>query len=217
MSPRSFTDDNKISIERIDYELGFTGSNRTFVCSEFQLGWGLQGSRELVRFLRSIETEPHPRLSEIQSGKYNESTWISHCEKGMHKCALCKKSYNIHYQSTIHGRINILVSSARRTTKTRNLKGRHHDPSQMQAVDLLEMLKDQEGKCYHSGHHLGFVSAKWNCISLERKNVNVGYIKGNCCLVMQCLNTFDYTSIRPNSKEGSGWSREKIEYLRSFE
>ncbi len=98
--------------------------------------------------------------------------------------------------------------------------GRDHELSTVGAKDILKILQNQEGKCYLTGHHLSFETGTWNCVSLERLNVDFGYNKtGNCVLVMQCLNTMDNTSRRSlanQPKEGSGgWTRTKVEYLKN--
>ncbi len=110
-----------------------------------------------------------------------------------------------------------LAANAKSNTRMRNKRGRNH-LHDIDGAHLLHLLQKQKVKCAYSGHHLTFQTGKVDCISLERINVHLGYVKGNCCLVMQCLNTIDWSShesLANTPKSGSGgWSREKVQYLR---
>jgi hypothetical protein len=112
----------------------------------------------------------------------------------------------------------IFISSIRHN-KVRNARNRNHKHD-IDSKYLLQLLREQEGKCAYSGHHLGFETGTLNCISLERIDVDLGYVKGNVCLIMQSLNTIDrmcVKSLANNNKAGSGgWNKAKVEYLRSF-
>ncbi len=208
------------SPERIDNTKGYTDSNVRFICLEFQLGNGLQASKEMVEFLCIIETKPHPRLTEIMSGKFIEGDYEVHCSEGRTKCVKCEATYKKHYNNTVRGRLNNLSLYAKHRTRTRNARGRGHDDSENDYNENLKMLQEQQGKCHLTGHHLSFESGKWNCVSLERINVNLTYNKtGNCCLIMQCINTTNHSSRISHAKltkdHGNGaWTCEKIAFLR---
>lgn len=211
--------DWKCSPERIDNNKGYIDENVIFICLEFQLGHSLQASIELVDRICRIETAPHPRLSEILAGDFKEEKFISHCSLGKHKCKECEAKWNTHYHNTVRGRMAALAGSTKRHTKYRNLKGKGHSLSESDLKHNLEMLQNQQGLCQLTGHHLGFETGKWNCASIDRANVNLGYTKGgNMSLVMQCMNTLDYSSIKSlanEPKEGSGgWTKAKVELLR---
>ncbi len=217
----SFTQhsDWKCSPERIDNTKGYTDANVIFICQEFQLGGSIQSSRALVHILRTTEHRPHPRLTEIMNGDFNEKKYIPHCSIGCNACTICKAEYDVYYRNTIAGKLKILASGSKALTNRRISRGRNHSPSELDSEFLLQLLQKQQGKCFLSGHHLGFESKTYNCISVERKNVNLSYdTVGNCCLIMICLNTSDrtsQTSILDIPKEGcGGWTSEKIEFLR---
>ncbi len=212
--------DWKCSPERINNALGYTDDNVRFICLEFQCSH-VQASRELVDLLCRIETQPHPRLTEIMSGKFIEVDWVPHCQLGQLNCAKCKTTYNKYYLNTLNGKLRVLSSNAKGHITLLNERGREHGPSENDYEDNLKMLQNQQGKCYLTGHHLGFKSWTWNCISLERIDVKVTYNTiGNCCLIMQCLNTSNCsarTSLANLPKDGSGgWTRDKINKLREF-
>lgn len=213
--------DWKCSPERIDNQLGYVDSNIIFICQEFQLGHSLQASREMVDFLCTVETRPHPRLEEIMSGEFKEENLNFHCKLGKHKCKQCQKIWNNHYPNTVRGRMAVLAAHSRTHTKYRNTKGRNHGPSESDFKHNLEMLQIQAGKCHLTGHHLSFQGGVFNCVSLERKETTLGYTKGgNMSLIMQCLNTSNFSVIsslanKDQPREGhGGWTKEKITFLR---
>jgi hypothetical protein len=88
------------------------------------------------------------------------------------------------------------------------------------STKILEQLQEQRGKCMYTGHHLGFENGKWNCISVERFDVNLGYTTGNWCLIMACLNTLDFSAVNSLANEpktgSGGWTKEKMDYFRNF-
>ncbi len=211
--------DWKCSPERIDNNKGYIDENIIFICLEFQLGHSLQASVELVDRIRRIETAPHPRLSEILAGEFQEEKFIVHCNLGASKCKNCEAKWNKYYPNTVRGRMSVLAGSTKRHTKSRNLKGKNHCQSESNLEHNLEMLQYQQGLCQLTGHHLGFEGGKWNCTSIDRANVNLGYTKGgNMSLVMQCMNTADHSSrksLANEPKDGSaGWTKAKVDFLR---
>lgn len=211
--------DWQCSPERIDNNAGYVEGNMMFICLEFQTGH-VQSSCGLVNFICTIETKPHPRLAEISAGVFSEIESVLHCDLGTNHCQQCRAIYNRTYRNTVNGRLQTLVSNAKNDTKKRNASGRGHAKPEIDTKILLNILQKQEGRCYYSGHHLSFESATFNCVSLERIDVNLGYISSNCCLIMQVLNTVDNSSSRSMAnlpKHGSGgWTHRKIAFLRSL-
>lgn len=201
------------SPERIDNTIGYIDSNMTFICLEFQIGNGLQFSPELIEFICTIETAQHPRLAEIMSGEFEKKKFESHCSIGINDCINCRQFWDKHYNNTAGGRLRRLAGDSRKDSKRRK-----HPPSEADTKNILRILQEQEGKCKLTGHHLGFESGTPNCASLERIDVNLGYVTGNYCLIMQCMNSLNHSSSKSlanEPKEGSGgWTPEKVQFLR---
>jgi hypothetical protein len=212
-----FHSDWKASPERIDNTKSYVKDNMTFICLEFQLGQQLQSSSQLVQALSKVDESPHPRIGEIIAGKFKDALFVKHCSGGIHECNECRSEYAKHYRNTVLGRLTRLAGSARARTKRRNISGRNHKYD-IDAQYLLKLLQEQKGKCAISQHHLMFETGKYNCISLERKDVNLGYVKGNVSLVLQCFNTMDCRSVKSFARQlevgSGGWTSKKFAFFK---
>ncbi|KAG5187020.1 hypothetical protein JKP88DRAFT_179185, partial [Tribonema minus] len=81
--------------------------------------------------------------------------------------------------------------------------------------DVVNIYKEQCGGCSYSGIPLT-AKGDWK-VSLERRDVFVGYTRQNCCLVAAEFQGIDHTA---DSKYGGtgcgGWSHSKYEYFRAY-
>jgi hypothetical protein len=115
-----------------------------------------------------------------------------------------------------------IFSGCKSNTKRRNLRRRNHDYS-ISFDYIVSLLKQQSGRCFYSNVSaflksqtcniekvqipLQFSGNDW-VLSLERLDVNRGYIIDNVKFVCTEFNTADFTSVAQHDIEGSGgWSR----------
>ena len=77
-------------------------------------------------------------------------------------------------------------------------------------MQLVGILKAQGGMCAYSRVAMSPEMGDWK-VSLERKDVRLGYSANNVCLVCQRFNSIDSSAKAKGAVEGSGgWSREKF-------
>jgi len=113
------------------------------------------------------------------------------------------------------GAIRTLICHAKQRTEKRNKRRKENDQTKctLTYLELVGILKEQGGMCAYSRVALSPKMGKWK-VSLERKDVRLGYSASNVCLVCQRFNGTDTTATKPQSEgavEGSGgWSREKF-------
>jgi hypothetical protein len=79
--------------------------------------------------------------------------------------------------------------------------------------ELLDIYLQQYGRCAYSNKLLE-LSGEY-MMSLERKDITIGYIKENCCLICIEFNTTDWSIANfDDGKEGfSGWNKEKLQLV----
>jgi len=115
-------------------------------------------------------------------------------------------------QSTWRGALQVLVCSAKKNTKGRNNVRKKEDQTEctLTYLELVAILKAQGGMCAYSRVAMSQEMGDWK-VSLERKDVRLGYSAGNVCLVCQRFNAIDKTAQAKGMVDGSGgWSREKF-------
>ena len=115
-------------------------------------------------------------------------------------------------RSKWRGALQVLVCSAKQNTKLRNKHRKKDDQTKctLTYLELVAILKAQGGMCAYSRVALSPRIGYWK-MSLERKDVRLGYSASNVCLVCQRFNGTDHTVKAEGAVQGSGgWSREKF-------
>jgi hypothetical protein len=74
------------------------------------------------------------------------------------RCKLCRNNHVKTRRNTLSGRLATLVTTARASTKDRQLTGRSMCDSTLTISDLTEILESQQGQCYYSGLKLTTVT-----------------------------------------------------------
>ena len=128
-------------------------------------------------------------------------------------CKTCDASKVRAYHRTLRGNVNLLVNTARTRSRRKGWS------CSMQMEHVLEMLLQQEGRCYYSGVPLEilFPNSNWR-MSLERLDNSRTYCQQNCVLVAAEFNSSDHTG-KPGVKKkyvqgSSQWSAEKVVSIR---
>jgi len=127
-------------------------------------------------------------------------------------CKACKVQKTKQAQSTWRGALQVLICNAKKHTEERNKHRSADDQRQctLTYLELVSILKAQGGMCAYSQVALSPQMGDWK-VSLERKDVRIGYSASNVCLVCQRFNAIDSTVQTNGPVEGSGgWSREKF-------
>ncbi|KAG5188728.1 hypothetical protein JKP88DRAFT_177681 [Tribonema minus] len=135
---------------------------------------------------------------------------FSDCERST--CKRCVSDRQKMYGATWRGAFKRLVTNATHTCKrpTREARGL---VCEITFEDAVNMYREQRGVCFYSGIPLT-AEGDWK-VSLERRDVHVGYTGRNCCLVAAEFQGIDHTVDSKYGGTGSGaWSRSKYEYFR---
>jgi hypothetical protein len=132
-------------------------------------------------------------------------------------CKACRSKKNTDRKATPRGVMRGLVDSARARTKSwqkeNDLRG-GNGPFELSLDVLIDIYKDQEGRCAYSGLPFDF-GTQHRKPSLERKDPLKPYTKDNICLIWMVWNTADHAAnIKHGIKPGDhgGWNQEKFEY-----
>lgn len=134
------------------------------------------------------------------------------------KCRECVSYANkyIRNNPTVRLKISTLISSSKSGINKRNKsKWRKKKPLIHTLIleELLDIYLQQYGRCAYSNKLLE-LSGEY-MMSLERKDITIGYIKENCCLICIEFNTTDWSIANfDDGKEGfSGWNKEKLQLV----
>ena len=236
---KSFSD-NQASVDRINDNLGYVDGNCRLVCLEFNTPtkWSRKLLVESIKLsgippknfeseTSDLETKAHSKGAVYRKWKVVtkdgiETVFCHHCSKtkprqdfnkqlsdGCKACLALKKQQK---RSAWRGALNQLIHNAKTSTARRNKIRSEDDQTEctLTYMELVAMLKAQGGMCAYSKVALSPRAGDWK-VSLERKDVRLGYSASNVCLVCQRFNGTD-TSVRAKGVvEGSGgWSREKF-------
>ncbi len=79
--------------------------------------------------------------------------------------------------------------------------------------DLIQLLEVQGRRCAISKIPLAYGPKMQNSTSLDRKDVEVGYVKGNVQLVAAIFNPMDNTAIQKDQSGVWGWTEERYAYF----
>jgi hypothetical protein len=131
------------------------------------------------------------------------------------RCKGCHKILNDKRKTpSLRLKLNTLVSSSKRGIESRNeSKWRKETPltHTLTFEELLDVYLQQTGRCAYSNKQLELNGEYM--MSLERKDVKIGYTKDNCCLICIEFNTTDWSIAKcddDNRTGSSGWNKEKL-------
>lgn len=172
----------------------------------------------------SIHTNNKPRLQKIINDVIHYECRGGCCsfykkEMFYQNHSYCKDCYNLQtksYVNTIRGRLNFLITSAKKHSVKRSTKKsfRTDHDCDVQLEFILELLQKQNGRCAYSNVPFEYITdSDWK-ISLERKNPFLGYIENNVLLVCHEFNGSDYrtmlTETESDNKGGGFWNKNKF-------
>ncbi|CAE7351518.1 y01B [Symbiodinium natans] len=127
-------------------------------------------------------------------------------------CKECESQWHLAYRGTLRGHAHSMLCSARQ----RALRGVWSGTFSLDLSDLLNMLSDQEGRCYYSGVplHCARGPADW-VWSLERLDNSATYTRDNCVLIAQEFNTPDQSRNKSRYEVfgTAQWSRSKVRHI----
>lgn len=134
------------------------------------------------------------------------------------KCKDCKKNQNNKRNiPSLRLKLQILISGSKSGIEKRN-KSKNRKEKQLTHTlifeELLEIYINQNGRCAYSNKILSLFD-DW-MMSLERKDIKIGYTKENCCLICIEFNVGDWSILKNNYDErygSSGWSKEKVKII----
>ena len=117
----------------------------------------------------------------INFWKHNQTqdgfhSWCKDC------CKLGQKRSTKKKYSSIEGRLATFLVSCKNSAKRRGQE------CTITRNDLIEIWKEQEGKCNYSGLEMTTEPSKMTTVSVERINSNIGYTRSNTVLVCNYVN-----------------------------
>lgn len=226
----------RMSLERLDNDRGYIKDNVALVACEFNTSsqWSKQKVMQIPT-LRKANVDVDALIAQIQEARGSDQRRGSirgpgrkpnaagewPCRQcGTFKpqldfarkswCKGCIRVHSFEYNRTLRGNVVNLLSAARKHSKRLGMSCiLLHD-------DLLDILLEQEGRCYYSGVPMEcrVPRSHWR-MSLERLENGAGYTRTNCVLVALEFNTSDFSKnknvVRLNGT--AQWSREKVDYV----
>jgi hypothetical protein len=134
------------------------------------------------------------------------------------RCRECHKKKNDKRNNpSLRLKLKILTSGSKSGIEKRNKsKWRKNKPliHTLTFEELLDIYLQQCGRCAYSNKLLELCGEYM--MSIERKDVTIGYTKENCCLICIEFNTTDWSIIKNENddREGcSGWNKDKIKLV----
>lgn len=188
-----FEGEFKMSLERLDNDMGYIKTNVVLCCTEFNCAskWSFDKILEMLEFLDLNIKENYIDFGDVHSNS--------------------KKKY---YESP-RCKLKTLCTSAKHRVAKKEKIGRHLEYD-IDFEFLVELYNKQKGLCAYSGMPMQFGNYKttdW-VISLERIDVTIGYVKDNVCFICIEFNSTDHSiRIKNKSDTSTGWSKEKFEYF----
>lgn len=237
--PMTFKDSWKVSLERLDQNLGYTKDNTVLICFEFQnqCNWSHDKITEMLSILDQNITSNFVSFEANTTRKKPEKT-VLHVINGINHyhcnycrvikseqefkvgllsmCNCCSNSSSKSFKETPRGRIKRLVDMAKTRVK-RVGQSRKYMVVDINFEFLVKLYNDQKGLCAYSGLPLKFGNYDKNnwLISLERKDVFKGYEKENVCLICIEFQATDYSVVKRDKPESSlGWTKDKFQLFR---
>ena len=209
----------RMSVERLNNLEGYSRTNCVLICAEFNssdyskhpgvrsvsVTGTAQWSVEKVRFVgKAFDYEVDERQLALDVRE-------AHCVKGMQTrpCSDATSSYGYNFYRTLRGKAMAMTRNAKR----RSAKRGHR--CVITSHDILDMLLQQEGRCFYSGVPLEYKQCHTNWVmSLERLDNKAGYLRSNCALIATEFNTPDHSLRASGEVHGSSqWSRAKVTHV----
>jgi hypothetical protein len=228
--------DWQASFERIDNSKGYIADNAVLCILEMnnRAGWNKEkahyaathndtiNEEDLQNIITSINTYPSFKGKKCPIQEDEDSVLCNICKiwkprdcfytKLRYGCKECSKEKTKAREASYRGVLQILVTGSRKNCKisTRSKRGLVHT---ITFDDIVKMYTEQRGLCYYSGIKLT-TSGDWK-MSIERKNVRIGYTVENCCIIAQEFNSIDHIATQKHEGTGNGgWNIEKYLYFR---
>jgi hypothetical protein len=228
----------KMSIERVDENLGYMNTNCVLICAEFQSGcrqhtkenWDtlcslVQGNLtdipdEMEYLIEYVKESKIPKTKIRQKRQINNNgqtrcnvchMWLdNNCFTKGNKtnCRKCLAKMDKIRNGTMKRRFSLLIRCSKHSAKKRKGDAKEHTIT----IDYIYSLYfKQKGRCYYT--NIPLTMGGHFQISIERINVKKGYIETNVVLIILGLNVGDHSGMKKkdDDRDGfSGWNREKI-------
>jgi hypothetical protein len=230
----------KISLERLNEDLGYIKNNVVLCCLEFNgtSQWTQQKIINMLKLLKQefkFEKQDFELINKKTTHKkfeYSIKTVINNidhykctfCHENKTRdqfnkninngCKKCRSLYAKQRNDTPRIVLLLLLRNSKSHTKTREITniGKRDNTHDIDFNFLVELYNKQKGVCAYSGLPLKFIANQYWKISLERIDVFKGYTKDNICLICKEFNTGDYSIRYKNNDSGnSGWTKEKFD------
>ena len=209
---------DKMSIERLDNDKGYTADN-CVLASQMANGFAqmtLDKIQYIIDFVEPTEEEivnnlknydftktpkKHVKIEEkinVEGIKTYNCTYCGERKTidqfGKVKSAGCKNCINNVEYIKPRNRMVRFCNEAKCNSKARAAKGRPNMVCEITSDDLIDLFKEQRGRCAISGILLQFDGKNW-VLSLDRKDPSKGYTKDNIQLICGEFNTADRSAV----------------------
>ena len=190
----------KMSIERLDNDIGYLQSNVVFCCLEWnnQAKWTLEKVDEMLAILDKDIKDNSMNFDKKTTKVYKETPYD-------------KRDYT----DSPRGKLMELCRTAKHRAKDKTENGRDME-FELDFEFMVELFEKQKGLCAYSGLPLQFgkhVDVNW-IISLERIDVYKGYTKDNVCYICLEFNSTDNSTRQKHKSETTtNWSKEKFQHI----
>ena len=198
----------RMSLERLDNSMAYCQRNCVLVAAEFNSTDHTTRTGVLHEYVQGSSQWSADKVGYVRCA----GTSALHAEtlKQDVSVALQKgpKSSPLQYERTLRGKSIRLAASARQRSGIRG------HVCEINYTDILQMLLEQQGRCFYSGVPLQYCSHTDWMMSLERLDNNLGYVGGNCVLIANEFNTTDHSRHAVGEVRGSSqWSLAKVMHV----
>lgn len=227
----------QISLERSDQAYGYIKGNVVLCC--LACNTKIQWTHEIVKVLIQQHLS-HDRSSVVYEAVRNVRKALtktaedciineevhSHCTRcDQYKlssefskyrgegCTACRKKRNEEKRSTLRGMMSTMLGSAKNHNRYRNQNTKRTLLEfDLNLEDLVSLHQAQGGRCAISAVPFENLPGKPFSMSLDRINVNLGYIQGNLRIVAAVLNPIDHSALRNEQEEAGSWTTARYQF-----
>lgn len=142
--------------------------------------------------------------------------FAKHINKG---CRKCSSKYASKQRSDPRSIVQTMVSHAHSHSEERKRKNSYRDndhPCTLTFEDVVDMYKEQKGRCAYSDIPLCFDRNLDWCVSLERLDTVKNYSRENVALICSEFQASDHSVRRSEKTPVLGWSRDKVLQIRQM-